>query len=295
MLCRVQLCRAGRFRFGRRFRAHRQYVRAEDLTGVAEVSARPTLPPREDRITVVEYGRPLLYLLLEACQRHQRPVRYSEGGLPLGVERYGDPLVQQIADDLTRRAAACDSQTLDQSGRSLGVISRGIAGRPAVWVSTCRSIPVLAGRTELGPEIRDRTVVLEESPRNEQIGEHGRSAPPVWSTVSDRSPPTSSAYRVEPVPSVGEPCTSSPSSPRSRSSPMPLATPPRPSNATPAARPPLTPSTRRPPLTSASSTGTSGEGSRSPVPGHGRCTKPTKSAPAGPGREVPSRVHPCRS
>ena len=34
-------------------------------------------------------------------------------------------------------AAASDSQTRDQSGSSRGVISRGMAGRPTVWVSTC--------------------------------------------------------------------------------------------------------------------------------------------------------------
>ena len=36
--------------------------------------------------------------------------------------------------------AASDSHTLDQSGSSPGVISRGMAGRPTVWVSTCRSV-----------------------------------------------------------------------------------------------------------------------------------------------------------
>ena len=39
-------------------------------------------------------------------------------------------------------AAASDSHTLDQSGSSPGVISRGMAGRPTVWVSTCRSVAV---------------------------------------------------------------------------------------------------------------------------------------------------------
>jgi NAD(P)-dependent dehydrogenase (short-subunit alcohol dehydrogenase family) len=39
--------------------AHRRYVGAQDLAVVAEIGTRTTLPPREDRITVVRVGRPL--------------------------------------------------------------------------------------------------------------------------------------------------------------------------------------------------------------------------------------------